>query len=109
MVIVVVQLLVMVADKEIVYPTVVFGKATAVGVPDSWKAYEDGSAGTVTDCPLTEVFWGVLAPEYPTLLLYQDRDLRDVRPAHGHGPQLSPRQSLWQAQTACRSRCHRIL
>lgn len=56
MVTVVVQLLVMLAEDEIVYPTVVFGKATAAGVPDSWQAYEDGSAGTVTDCPFTETF-----------------------------------------------------
>jgi hypothetical protein len=38
MVTVVVQLLVMVAEEEIMYPTVVFGKASAAGVPDSWQA-----------------------------------------------------------------------
>jgi hypothetical protein len=53
MVTVVVQLLVMPAEEEIMYPTVVFAKAIAAGVPDNWQTYEDGSAGTVTDRPLT--------------------------------------------------------
>lgn len=53
---VVVQLLVRPAEEEIVYPTVVFEKAIEAGLPDSWQAYEDGSAGTVTDCPSTVTF-----------------------------------------------------
>ena len=53
---VVVQLLVMLAEEEIMYPTVVFAKAIAAGAPDSWQAYEDGNAGTVTDSPSTVTF-----------------------------------------------------
>jgi hypothetical protein len=56
MVTVVVQLLVRLAEEEIMYPAVVLVKAIEVGVPDSWQAYEVGSAGTVTDCPLTVMF-----------------------------------------------------
>ena len=49
MVTLVVQLLVMLAEEEIMYPTVVFWKVIAAGVPDSWQEYEDGNAGTVLD------------------------------------------------------------
>ena len=56
MVTVVVQLLVMPAEEEIMYPTVVFEKAIEAGFPDNLQAYEAGTAGTVTDWPFTVMF-----------------------------------------------------
>jgi hypothetical protein len=57
---VVVQLLVMLAGEEIMNPTVVFVKAIEDGVPISWQTYEVDNAGTVTGCPFTVMFWGVV-------------------------------------------------
>ena len=68
MVTVVLQLLVRATEEEIWNPSVVFGKVIVAGVCDSWHAYEVDCAGTVTDCPLTVMFWAVACSSTCTVL-----------------------------------------